>query len=190
MANREYTIERDRWGRERLVRTASNREGGSHGRARSTRELLNEAEEREQVLNGEILSLQTRLSYAQRDNWQYQNIVNEHQHCRNLRAQLEAQIREVRRLEDLLADEEDTTARLKHKNEELKEKYRLMKRGSREEEFKLRYEEKLAEVEVLRRRLAEKDELLALAETRITDKNRTIVYLKNYLRNHGFHVAD
>lgn len=190
MANREYTIERDRWGRERLVRTASNREGGSHGRARSTRELLNEAEEREQLLNGEILSLQTRLSYAQRDNWQYQNIVNEHQHCRNLRGQLEAQVREVRRLEDLLADEEDTTAGLKHKNEELREKYRLMKRGSREEEFKLRYEEKLAEVEVLRRRLAEKDELLALAETRITDKNRTIVYLKNYLRNHGFHVAD
>jgi hypothetical protein len=65
-----------------------------------------------------------------------------------------------------------------------------MKRASREEEFKLRYEEKLAEVELLRRRLVEKDELLALSETRISDKNRTIVYLKNYLRNHGFHVAD
>jgi len=65
-----------------------------------------------------------------------------------------------------------------------------MKRGSREEEFKLRYEEKLAEVEVLRRRLVEKDELLGVEETRIAEKNRTIVYLKDYLRRHGFHVAD
>jgi hypothetical protein len=187
---KDYRIERDGRGRERLVRTSSHREGGSHSRARSTRELLNEAEEREEVLNGEILSLQTRLSYAQRDNWQYQNIVNEHQHCRNIRAQLDAQVREVRRLEDLLADEEDTSARLRHKNEELKEKYRDLRSRNREEEYKLRYEEKLAEVEVLRRRLAEKDELLALGETRIADKNRTIVYLKNYLRTHGFHVAD
>ncbi|KAE9380293.1 hypothetical protein N431DRAFT_324432 [Stipitochalara longipes BDJ] len=188
--NREYRFERDGRGRERLVRSSSHREGGSHGRARSARELLNDAEERIETLNGEILSLQTRLSYAQRDNWQYQNIVNEHQQCRNIRAQLDAQVREVRRLEDLLADEEDTSARLRHKNEELKEKYRLMKRGNREEEFKLRYEEKLAEVEVLRRRLVEKDELLGVEETRIADKNRTIVYLKDYLRRHGFHVAD
>jgi len=188
--NREYRIERDGRGRERLVRSSSHREGGSHGRGRNARELLSDAEEQIETLNGEILSLQTRLSYAQRDNWQYQNIVNEHQQCRNIRAQLDAQVREVRRLEDLLADEEDTSARLRHKNEELKEKYRLMKRGSREEEFKLRYEEKLAEVEVLRRRLAERDEMLALAETRIANKNRTILYLKNYLRSHGFNVAD
>ena len=188
--NREYRIERDGRGRERLVRSSSYREGGSHGRARSARELLNEAEERIETLNGEILSLQTRLSYAQRDNWQFQNIVNEHQQCRNTRAQLDAQVREVRRLEDLLADEEDASARLRHKNEELKEKYRLMKRGNREDEFRLRYEEKLAEVEVLRRRLAEKDQLLGVEETRIADKDRTIVYLKDYLRRHGFHVAD
>jgi hypothetical protein len=172
------------------VRSSSHREGGSHGRGRNVRELLSDAEEQIETLNGEILSLQTRLSYAQRDNWQYQNIVNEHQQCRNIRAQLDAQVREVRRLEDLLADEEDTSARLRHKNEELKEKYRLMKRGNREEEFKLRYEEKLAEVEVLRRRLVEKDELLGVEETRIAEKNRTIVYLKDYLRRHGFHVAD
>ncbi|PMD60566.1 uncharacterized protein K444DRAFT_612697 [Hyaloscypha bicolor E] len=74
---KSYRIERDGRGRERLVRTSSHREEGSHGRARSTRELLNEAEEREQRLNAEILALQTRLSYAQRDNWQYQNIINE-----------------------------------------------------------------------------------------------------------------
>jgi hypothetical protein len=190
MANREYRIERDSRGRERLVRTSSYHEGGSHRRGKTTGELLNEAEEREQVLNGEILSLETRLSYTQRDNWEYQNIVNEHQQCANIRAQLEAQVREVRRLEDLLTDEEDANARLRSKNEELKEKYRLMKRGSREEEYKLRYEEKLLEVEVLRRRLVEKDEIVRLAETRITDKNRTIVYLKNYLRARGFHVAD
>jgi hypothetical protein len=190
MPSRDYTIERDGRGRERIVRTSSNRERGSHGRARSMRELLNDAEEREEELKGEVLSLQTRLSYAQRDNWQYQNLVNEHRHCRNLRGELETQVREVRRLEDLLADEEDTTARLKRKNEELKEKNRLMKRGNREEEFRSRYEEKLAEVEVLRRRLAERDEMLALAETRIANKNRTILYLKNYLRSHGFNVAD
>jgi hypothetical protein len=170
------------------VRTSSNREGGSHGRARSMRELLIEAEEREEDLKGELLSLQTRLDYAQRDNWRYQNLANEHRHCRNLQGELEAQVREVRRLEGLLADEEDTMARLKRRNEELKEKNRLMKRGNREEELRLRYEEKLAEVEVLRRRLAERDDMLALAETRITNKNRTINYLKNYLRSRGFDV--
>ena len=91
-------------------------------------------------------------------------------------------------MEDRLADEEDTNARLRGKNEELKERYRLMKRGSREEDYRQRYEEKLAEVELLRRRLVDRDERLVLAETRISDKNRTIVYLKNYLRTHGFRV--
>lgn len=38
-----------------------NREGGSQGRDKSTRELLHEAEEREQVLRDEILRLETRL---------------------------------------------------------------------------------------------------------------------------------
>ena len=189
MADRDYRIERDGRGRERLVRSTSHRgHGGSHGRGQSTRELLNEAEEREQILNGEIAALQTRLSYAQRDLWQYQTAATEHQQCRNIRAQLDAQIREVRRLEDRLADEEDINARLRGKNEELKERYRLMKRGSREEDYRQRYEEKLAEVELLRRRLIDRDEKLALAETRISDKNRTIAYLKNYLRTHGFHV--
>jgi len=44
--------------------------------SQSTRELLNEVEDREQVLSGEVLTLQTRLSYAQRDLWQLQNIVS------------------------------------------------------------------------------------------------------------------
>jgi len=188
MANREYRIERDSRGRERLVRSASHREGGSHGRGRTTRELLNESEEREQVLNGEILSLQTRLSYAQRDNWQLQTIANEHQQCRHIRGQLDAQVREVQRLEDLLADEDDDTGRLRRKYEDLKEKYRVTK--GKEEEYRLLCAEKVAEVDVLRRRLADQADLARLQETRISEKNRTIVYLKDYLRNHGFQVAD
>jgi hypothetical protein len=55
--------------------------------SQSTRELLNEVEDREQVLSGEVLTLQTRLSYAQRDLWQLQNIVSEHKNCGNGRAQ-------------------------------------------------------------------------------------------------------
>jgi chromosome segregation ATPase len=188
MANRDYRIERDSRGRERLVRSSSHREGGFHGRGKTTRELLNEAEEREQVLNGEVLSLQTQLSYAQRDNWQLQTIVNEHQQCRHIRAQLDAQVREVGRLEDLLADEDEDTGRLRRKYEDLKEKYRVTK--SKEEEYRLLCTEKVAEVEVLRRRLADQVDLARLQETRITERNRTIAYLKNYLRTHGFHVAD
>jgi len=107
-----------------------------------------------------------------------------------MREQLEAQVREVRRIEDLLGDEEDKSDRLLHKNEKLEEKLRLMKRGSRDMEYKARYEEKLLEGEVLRQRLVERDEELRLAQTRISDKNQTILYLKNYLRTHGFRVAD
>ncbi|KAE9365527.1 hypothetical protein N431DRAFT_488665 [Stipitochalara longipes BDJ] len=62
--------------------------------------------------------------------------------------------------------------------------------GSREGHFKLGYEEGLAEVGTLQLRLTEKDDVLTLANTRIAEKNRTILYLKDYLRNHGFHVGD
>jgi ribosomal protein L16 Arg81 hydroxylase len=96
---------------------------------------------------------------------------------------LEAQVREVSRLEDLLTDEED-------KNERLKEKIRLLKRGSGHEGYRTRFEEKVLEVELLRQRLAEREELVRLAETRVAEKNRTILYFKNYLRTHGFRVED
>lgn len=197
MSTRRGYIERDSRGRERLVlgRTSSHRRSSSYG-TKTTQELLDEAEAREQVLISEISSLQTRLSEAQRDQWHLQNlraehqrVVNEHYQCRNMRAQLEAQVREVARYDDLLANEEDKSERLHHKNEKLEEKIRLLKRGSGEN-YRARYEEKLVEVEMLRTRMVEKDEMLRLAETRLTEKNSTIVYLKNYLRTHGFRVAD
>lgn len=78
--NKSYRIERDSRGHERLVRSKAPR-----SRAQSTRELLDEAEEREQILNGEIASLQTRFSCAQRDSLQHQKMANEHQQCGNIR---------------------------------------------------------------------------------------------------------
>ena len=96
---------------------------------------------------------------------------------------MEAQVREVSRVEDLLADEED-------KNEKLKEKIRLLKRGSGHDGYRARFEEKVMEVELLRQRIAERENLIRLTETRVAEKNRTILYLKNYLRTHGFRVED
>ncbi|KAH7346421.1 hypothetical protein BKA65DRAFT_276343 [Rhexocercosporidium sp. MPI-PUGE-AT-0058] len=203
MSSRRPYIERDSRGRERLVlggRSPSHRRTSSYG-DKTTQQLLDEAEAREQTLISEVSSLQTRLSMAQRDQWHLQNlrtehqrVVNEHYQCRNVRVQLDAQIREVRRMEDLLVEEEERNAKLVHKNEKLEEKVRLLKRGSGSmtvvEGWQRRYEEKLLEVEMLRQRLVERDEGLRLAETRIADKNSTIVYLKNYLRTHGFRVED
>ena len=190
MANTRTYVERDSRGRERLVVSRGNSRRRSSSQRRSTRELLNDAEEREQVLIAQVQSLQTRLSFAERNEWQYQNLrrehqnlVNEHYQCRNVRAQMEAQVREVSRVEDLLADEED-------KNEELKEKIRLLKRGSGHDGYRARFQEKVEEVELLRQRIAERENLIRLAETRVAEKNRTILYLKNYLRTHGFRVED
>jgi DNA repair exonuclease SbcCD ATPase subunit len=201
MPHRTAYIERDARGRERLVIPRSGR-AHSHGR-KSDRELLNESEEREATLGVEISALQTRLSYAQRDQWQlqqlreeHQRLIHEHSGCRNIHAQLETQVREVRRIEDLLADEQDQSERLQRKIEDLKEKIRLMRRTSGEfEVYRARYEEKSLEVDVLKQRLMERDqqlidreEQLRLAETRIADRNSTILYFKNYLRSKGFRV--
>ncbi len=201
-------IERDGRGRERLVIPKRSRSQSHH--RKSDRELLNESEEIEVSLGVELAAMQNRLSMAQRDQWEYQNLreqhqrlIHEHQNCRNLHAQLDAQVREVRRIEDLLADEEDKSERLHHrvqelkdKVEELKEKIRLMRRTSGEfEVYRARYEEKAVEVEVLRRSLAERDrriieqdEHIRLADIRVQEKNSTILYLKNYLTRHGFRV--
>ncbi|KAE8440448.1 hypothetical protein EG329_007604 [Mollisiaceae sp. DMI_Dod_QoI] len=205
MSHRGRTfIERDSRGRERLVlsRSGSHHRSSSQGR-RPIRDLLDEAETREEALTAEIRSLQSRLSFAQRDQWHLQNlrtehqkVVNEHYGCRHLQAQLEAQVREVRRVETLLAEEESRNDRLTHKNEKLEEKIRLMKRGSREGEgLRESYEQKALEVEVLRQRLIERDheirdrdDALRLAETRIAEKNSRIVYLKDFLRTQGFRV--
>ena len=193
-------VERDSRGRQRLVipRSSSHHRSSSRGR-RSTRELLNEAEEREQTLIAQVQSLQTRLSFAERNEWQHQNLrrdhhtlVNEHHHTH---AQLEAQVREVSRLEDLLVDQEAEYARLTRKNEKLEDKIHALRRESGHESYRARFEEKVMEVELLRRRLEERDEAIRLrdeaarlAETRLTEKNNTIVYLKSFLRTQGFRV--
>jgi hypothetical protein len=182
-SKRGFIVERDRHGRERIVLARSS----SHNR-RSNRELLNEAEEREQVLIAENQALRTQLSFAQNAEWnlrnlrvEHQRLADEHYHCRNLRAQLETQVREVRRIEDKLEDEED-------KSERLGEKIRLMKRGSVDQGYRVRYEEKVREVELLRQRLLERDGQLRIADTRLADKNTTVLYLKNFLRERGFRV--
>jgi hypothetical protein len=69
-----------------------------------------------------------------------------------VQAQLEAQVKELRKVESLLTQEEDRNSQLLRKTERLEEKIRLMKRGSRED-----YEQKALEVEILRLRLSEKD---------------------------------
>lgn len=201
MPHRTVYLERDARGRERVVIPRLER-SRSHDR-KSDRELLIESEEREAALSIEISALQNRLSYAQRDQWQleqlraeHQRLIHAHNNCRNTHAQLDAQVREVRRIEDLLADEVDKVERLRQKVEDLKERIRLIKRTSGEfEAYRARYEEKALEVEVLKQRLVEKDqriierdEQVRLAEARVADKNSTILFLKNYLRTHGFRV--
>jgi hypothetical protein len=210
MSGRRGYIERDPRGRGRIVLPRSGsyhrtRSQSYDGDRRTTRELLDEAEEREAILTAEVASLQTRLSFAQRAEWQLQNLQRDHQtlrtehgHCRNMRVQLEAQEREVGRVGDLLAE-------VQEKYEELKERYRLMKRGSASGEgYKIRFEEKAMEVDLLRHRISEREEALRLmevrlvdksnalrlAETRLVDRDSTIRYLKDYLRTHGFRVGD
>jgi hypothetical protein len=99
--NTEFYVERDSRGRERLVVNQS-----SSQNRKSTLDLLNESHEREQVLIAQITSLETRLSFAERNEFQYQNLrrehqnlVNEHSECRNPHTQLEAQVRTVSPLE-------------------------------------------------------------------------------------------
>jgi hypothetical protein len=115
-----------------------------------------------------------------------------------MEAQLEAQVREVRKVEALLVQEEDRNRKLLHKIERLEEKVRLMKRGSQEGEgLREGYEQKALEVEILRQRILERDgeirdrdDTIRLAETRIREKNSRIVYLTNFLRTKGFRVLD
>jgi iron-sulfur cluster repair protein YtfE (RIC family) len=170
-------VERDRHGRDRFVVEKR----GSSSRS-STAELLEAAEQREAILIAENGGLRTRLSVAERDSWEfrnltaeYQHLVNEHHQCRYLRAQLEAQVRETRRVEDKLDDEKDRVDKLTEMLNRMKS-------------YKEKYEEKWKEVEILKRRILERDDMIRLAETRIEDKNKVIIYLKSYLRRHGFHV--
>ena len=205
MPHKTAYIERDSRGRERLViprRSHSHGRTHSHGR-KSDRELLNESEEREAALGVELAAVQNRLSMAERDKWenrtlteQHQRLLHDHHQCHNLHAQLDAQVREVRRIEDVLADEEYKSERLhqrvqklEEKIDDLKEKNRVLKRTSGDYEvWRLRYDEKAVEADVLRLQLTERDEQIRRADLRIQEKNSTISLLKDYLRQHGFRV--
>jgi len=177
MAPKAY-IERDRHGRERIV-IEKKRRGSTTSSRPSTQELLDAAQDREAALIAENNGLRATLSGAQRDSWEfrnltvdYQNLVHEHSQCRYLRGQLDAQIRETRRIEDRLDDEKDKTEKLIEKIHKLTDK-----------------NDKLEErIEVLKRKILGQDDIIRLGETRIADKNKTIIYLKNYLRDHGFRV--
>ena len=188
MPHKKAYVERDRHGRERVV---LERRGSAK---LTTSELLNAAEEREQILIAENNTLRTRLSIAERDSYEfrnltaaYQQLVHEHQQCRYLRGQLDAQVRETRIVEDQLDDEKDKKEKLYDKVDKLNEKIRLLKRSTYES-YKDRYEENLREAEALKRRIMEQDNMVRLGEARILDKNNTILSLKSYLRRHGFHV--
>jgi chromosome segregation ATPase len=193
--DKKVFIERDRHGRERLVLSGGERRRSSSSE-RGTGELLSAAHAQIESLQTQIGQLQTRLSFEQSNQWnsrrETERLTADNFH---LQGQLEVQIQEVRRLEDSLYHEEK-------KNDKLEEKYRNLKRnssGSRRgsSEYKRAYEEKAQEVEVLRVRLAERDDLIRLDEARIAeknqllrDKNSKIAYFKDYLRSHGFRVED
>ena len=74
MSGRTY-VERDSRGRERLVysRSGSQYRSSSQGRT-PVRDLLEQAESREEALAAEVRSLQSRLSLAQRAEWHLQNL--------------------------------------------------------------------------------------------------------------------
>lgn len=153
----------------------------------SLHDQLELAIEREQELIVDNNSLRIQLSTAQRDLWElrhlrteYNNFLNQHQRCHNLRAQLEAQINETKRVDDKLEEE-------KERSERSAEKIRQLKRAS-SESYREKYYEKSQEVELLRTRIADRDELIRLSETRLDEKTRIIQHLKNYLRQRGFYV--
>lgn len=95
----------------------------------------------------------------------------------------------MRRIDDLLADQEDRTEKYKAKVEKLEEKIRLLKRGI-VEDYRERYETAMKDLDLLTQRLGEKNDELRLADTRIAEKNRTILYLRDYLQQLGYSVRN
>jgi chromosome segregation ATPase len=203
MSGRRYSfIERDRHGRERFVRRRST--SYEHEDTPSRRDQLEMAEERVQALDSEVNSLQTRLSLEQRNvhilQQQLQRLNQDHPQARHFQQLYLDSKDECSRLDDLLYKEEKKTKKLQEKYDDVSEKYRLMKRGISQhdheaETYRVLYEEKLQEVEVLRARNQEMDEQLRLEQARIEEKNhsireknRIISYFREYLRSHGFRV--
>ncbi|TVY94176.1 hypothetical protein LAWI1_G000436 [Lachnellula willkommii] len=189
-------IERGPNGRNRFVIPRGRRysESSEHD-SYTPNERLSAAQGRMEALEIQIGQLQNRLSFEQSNNWtarrENERLTAENY---NLQAQLEDERREVKRLDDMLFD-------LEKKHEKLEDKYKQLKRGSRSRsegsDYRRVYEEKAAEVEMLRVRLAERDDLIRLDAARISEKNHllrekanTIAYFKDYLRTHGFRVED
>jgi predicted RNase H-like nuclease (RuvC/YqgF family) len=202
MSRRYSYIERDRHGRERFVRRRST--SYEHEDRSSRRDQFEMAEQRVQDLDSEVNSLQTRLSVEQRNvhilQQQLQRLTQDHSQARHFQQLYLDSKDECAHLNELLYKEEKKTKKLQEKYDDISEKYRMMKRGVSQhdheaEYYRVLYEEKLQEVELLRIRAVEKDERHHLDQARIDkkdeslrEKNQTISYFREYLRSHGFRV--
>ena len=173
MANRDRYIERDRYGNERLVIRTSPRPSSS--RRMSTRELLNAAEEREEVLIIRNEQLVNQLAWAQAEERRAK------EECGQLAARLQAQAEATRQIRDQLNDEKARTAALETR-------VRLMQRTSGEG-YRQRNEALAADMENMRAALRDRDEALRLSNIRLDNKTQTIVDLKAHLMRLGYRVV-
>jgi hypothetical protein len=175
MTDRNAYIERDRRGQERVVITTSPRRSSTSRTRLSNRELLNAAEEREEVLIIRNGQLENQLAWAQA---QEQRAKEE---CGQLVSRLQSQVDATRRLQDRLKEEKDKVA-------DLEERMRLMQRTSYES-YRQRYEDLLLEVDDLRAALRQRDDVIRVSEVRLSNKTQTIVELKAHLRSLGYRVV-
>lgn len=183
MANRDRYIERDlRSGRERLVIRASPRRSSSRNRL-STVELLNAAEEREEVLIMRNEQLRDQLGFVQS---QEQRAKEE---LRQVTARLQSQAEVTRELHDRLDDEKEKTAALE-------ERLRLLQRTNRDT-YRQRFEAAVNDVRALTAAVDDRDRDIRLKEAQIATKTQTIVQLRqrvheltNHLRDVGFEVRN
>ncbi|CAG8950168.1 hypothetical protein HYFRA_00008405 [Hymenoscyphus fraxineus] len=194
----QYFYERDRRGRERLVkedfRSRSRTFGSPH-----RRDDLSDAHERISALERELATCLDRLSRAEARvhemNGNNQDIRRIHGQIQDLQIERNELLGEIDDLQRDLRKEE-------RKYDELKDKYKMLKRDQSQHDqiadgYKLRYEQKRDEVELLRQSLRERDEEIYYHQERLAAKDRTIqkkdtfiAYLVNFLRNTGYHIVD
>lgn len=187
MSRRRGYWERDSHGHERVVIVNHRR---SSSPTRSPRELLQEAEAREQSLITQVSSLTTRLSYSERNEWalrqQHAQLVHEHQNCRNIRAENDARANQIRTLDAQLTNEEDRNQALKDKIRSLEKDVKSLKRAI-VPDYKDRYDTAMRDLDLVTEKLVEKNEELRLKDVRIDEKGRTIAYLRDYCAQRGLH---
>ena len=174
MADRNAFIERDRRGRERLVITTSSRRASSRTRL-STRELLNAAEEREEVLIIRNEQLENQLAWSQGHEQRAK------EECSQLTARLQIQVDATRRLQDRLKEENDKVT-------DLEERIRLIQRTSYES-YRQRCDDLLVEVDGLRAAVRQRDDIIHANEVRLANKTQEIIDLKAHLRILGYRVV-